>query len=99
MVNTILAKCIEIMKQWYNNYCFSKNETTDVFNSDMVLFFIKRAFKECNVPKKMIDQNIRIDYNKLKYLIILDKQLNGNFSRLKMIMVITILKKFFYSNF
>ncbi len=30
----------------------------------------------------MIDQNVRIDYGKLRHLVVLDKRLNGNFSYL-----------------
>ncbi|KPA12771.1 hypothetical protein MHK_007022, partial [Candidatus Magnetomorum sp. HK-1] len=33
----------------------------------------------------LIDQNVKIDYKKLRYLIKIDKKLNGNFSRLKSI--------------
>jgi len=51
----------------------------------MVLHFIKQAIKESAIPEKLIDQNVKIDYNKLRYLITLDKQLNGNFSELKRI--------------
>jgi len=30
----------------------------------------------------MIDQNVKIDYGKLRHLVVLDRRLNGNFSRL-----------------
>ncbi|MEZ4734793.1 MAG: hypothetical protein R3E79_47480 [Caldilineaceae bacterium] len=33
----------------------------------------------------MIDQNIRIDYGKLRHLMAIDRRLNGNFSVLKSI--------------
>ncbi|CAN2039630.1 ATPase AAA [Candidatus Magnetomoraceae bacterium gMMP-15] len=78
--------CLSIMKKWYNNYCFAKKVESGVFNSDMVLYFIKQAIREDSVPDKLIDRNIRIDYEKLRYLIVLDNKLNGNFSRLKNIM-------------
>ncbi|CAN2049193.1 AAA family ATPase [Candidatus Magnetomoraceae bacterium gMMP-13] len=78
--------CLNIMKKWYNKYYFSKKAASSVFNSDMVLYFVKQAIREDSVPDKMIDKNIRIDYEKLRYLILINNQLNGNFSRLKDIM-------------
>ncbi|KPA18425.1 ATPase AAA [Candidatus Magnetomorum sp. HK-1] len=75
--------CMDIMKQWYNNYCFSPDSQNVMFNSDMVLYFVQQAMKGTKLPKKLIDQNVKIDYNKLRYLITIDKRLNGNFSRLK----------------
>jgi Predicted AAA-ATPase. len=72
--------CMDIMKQWYNNYCFAPDAQTVLLNSDMVLYFILQAMKGTKFPKKLIDQNVKIDYNKLRYLITIDKRLNGNFS-------------------
>jgi hypothetical protein len=78
-----LDSCMDIMKQWYNNYCFAENAKDVLFNSDMVLYFVHQAMQDKKIPKDLIDQNVRIDYKKLRYLITIDKQLNGNFSRLK----------------
>ncbi|ETR66070.1 MAG: AAA-ATPase [Candidatus Magnetoglobus multicellularis str. Araruama] len=75
--------CMDIMKQWYNNYRFSPDAQTVLFNSDMVLYFVQQAMKGTKLPKKLIDQNVKIDYKKLRYLMTIDNQLNGNFSRLK----------------
>jgi len=71
------------MKQWYNNYRFAPDAQTVLFNSDMVLYFVQQAMKGTKFPKKLIDQNVKIDYKKLRYLMTIDNQLNGNFSRLK----------------
>ena len=60
-----------------------------LFNSDMVLYFLKEYFKIQTIPNDLIDWNVRIDYRKLRHLVILDKgetkTANGNFSRLKQI--------------
>ncbi|MDM8537487.1 AAA family ATPase [Desulfobacterales bacterium HSG17] len=77
--------CMNIMKQWYNKYRFSRNLVKKVFNSDMVLYFIKELIKGNRIPYNLIDQNIRIDYNKLRHLMLIDQKLNGNFSDLKSI--------------
>ncbi|KPA17896.1 putative AAA-ATPase [Candidatus Magnetomorum sp. HK-1] len=74
---------IDLMKKWYNNYTFSSDANTQLFNTDMILFFIQKAIIRKSIPEKLIDQNIKIDYKKLRYLVTIDNQLNGNFSRLK----------------
>jgi hypothetical protein len=75
--------CMDIMRQWYNHYRFSPDTQTVLFNSDMVLYFVQQTMKGTKLPKKLIDQNVKIDYKKLRYLMTIDNQLNGNFSRLK----------------
>ncbi|MCU0287823.1 MAG: ATP-binding protein [Acidobacteria bacterium] len=78
---------LEIMTQWYGNYLFSELDNTNLFNPDMVLYFINMYMSRKMIPNDLIDQNVRIDYGKLKHLIILDrggsKTTNGNFSKLK----------------
>ena len=71
---------IEEMKPWYDNYCFSKECLEDgnrVFNSDMVLFYLRNYMMFKYSPESMLDPNTKTDYNKLKRLIRLD-QLDGN---------------------
>lgn len=74
-----------LVSEWYNNYCFSTKATTRLFNSDMVLYFLEKVREQATMPEIMIDQNVRIDYKKLRHLVTVDNHLNGNFSRLKAI--------------
>ncbi len=67
---------IKMMKPWYDNYCFATDcygETT-MYNSNMVLYFIKNYIQRGKAPEKMIESNIRIDYEKLRMLIRKDKE-------------------------
>ena len=68
---------IEIMKPWYDNYCFAKvayGETT-MYNSNMVLYFIDNYVNgRGRIPDNMVEENIRVDYNKLRMLIRRDKE-------------------------
>jgi len=75
-----------IMQLWYNNYCFSHKSQQWVFNPDMVFYFMHSCIESGEMPDDLIDQNVRIDYGKLRHLILVDKRFNGNFSRLKEIM-------------
>jgi hypothetical protein len=80
-----VEETLALLNEWYNNYCFSTDATTRLFNSDMVLYFLEHVREQAKLPDTMIDQNVRIDYKKLRHLVTVDNQLNGNFSRLKTI--------------
>jgi hypothetical protein len=78
-----------IMSRWYGNYRFSSKDNVRMFNSDMVLYFLDHYMSGKDLPDELIDRNVRIDYGKLRHLIILDQDKtkpptpNGNFSKLK----------------
>ena len=67
---------IEEMRPWYDNYCFAEEclkDSNRVFNSDMVLFYLRNYIMYKSSPKNMLDPNTKTDYNKLKKLIQLDR--------------------------
>jgi hypothetical protein len=78
---------LDIMGQWYNHYRFSLDSEGEVFNTTFVLYFLREYLKKSRIPDPLIDNNARIDYNKLRQLIVIDKegarQANGNFSKLR----------------
>jgi hypothetical protein len=74
-----------LMGEWYDNYRFSAGSDATLFNTDMVLYFTNHFLETNKPPDEMIDQNVRIDYGKLRHLIVLDKRLNGNFGYLSQI--------------
>ena len=81
-----IEESMEIMHRWYNGYVFSGNASTPVFNTDMVLYFINVSNLSYGLPTYLIDDNIKIDYGKLRHLMFVSRQLNGNFDILKTIM-------------
>ena len=66
-----------IMGQWYNGYRFAEEAETDLYNTDMVLYYLKDSIPNRRVPKHLIDTNVRIDYGKLRHLLVVGRQLNG----------------------
>ena len=75
--NHTIDELIEIMKPYYDNYCFSEEAygETMMYNSNMVLSFLSKYIgNRCRMPKRMLDENIRVDYNKLRMLIRKDKE-------------------------
>lgn len=68
---------IELMKPWYDNYCFAEDSygRTTMYNSNMVLYFVDNYIRNGGKPpKNMVEENIRVDYNKLRMLIRKDKE-------------------------
>ncbi len=78
---------LETMNRWYGNYLFAKQDNARLYNTDMVLYFFDNYLPGQEFPENFIDRNVRIDYGKLRHLIILEKEekatTNGNFNRLK----------------
>ena len=72
-----------VMGQWYNGYRFAEEADTDLYNTDMVLYYLKHSIPNRRVPKYLIDTNVRIDYGKLRHLLVTGRQLNGNFDLLR----------------
>ena len=74
--NHTTDELIEVMKPWYDNYCFAPEclDESPLYNSDMVLYFVDNYIRrKGELPEKMLDANIRTDYNKLRMLIRKDR--------------------------
>ena len=81
--NHSVDELIKVMKPWYDNYCFAEEEygKTTMYNSVMVLNFIDNYIRyNYQIPKKMIETNIRIDYDKIRMLIRHDKNFDDDAS-------------------
>ncbi len=74
----IIKRCDE----WYDSYRFNEDISYTIYNSDMVLYYLKSLIYNNREPKELIDVNVRTDYSKLKYLVYTNKKLNGNFNLL-----------------
>ena len=78
-----VEELIEVMKPYYDNYCFALKAygKTTMYNSNMVLSFLYKYIDEgCEIPQQMLDENIRVDYNKLRMLIRKDKEFSHDAS-------------------
>ena len=81
--NHTVDELIQVMKPWYDNYCFAEESygKTTMYNSVMVLNFVDLYIRNgCNIPKSMIESNIRIDYDKIRMLIRHDKEFSHDAS-------------------
>ena len=70
--NHTVDELIKAIKPWYDNYCFAVRSygKTTMYNSVMVLNFLSNYIdNDYDMPDKMIETNIRIDYDKIRMLI------------------------------
>ena len=74
---------LDVMREWYDGYRFARSAGTDLYNTDMVLYFLKQAIPNGSLPDELIDANVRIDYGKLRHLLVANRRLNGNFDLLR----------------
>jgi hypothetical protein len=59
------AMLLGVLEQYYNGYRFSEDGHERVFNSDMVLYFLRELVVRGKYPMQMLDPNARTDYHKL----------------------------------
>jgi len=63
------ADLMHTLTEYYNGYCFSEDGKDRVFNSTMVLYYLKYYQQEHKPPKTLLDRNSLSDYGKLKELL------------------------------
>ena len=78
---------LAIMREWYDGYRFSPDAEISVYNTDMVLHYLKVSIPNRRMPRNLIDDNVRIDYGKLRHLMVVSRRgaarPNGNFDLLR----------------
>ncbi|MDW8297688.1 MAG: AAA family ATPase, partial [Raineya sp.] len=63
---TYTNKIMQDLRDYYNGYRFHPFSQESIYNSDMVLYFLKHFKDEQRYPFQMLDPNIMPDYGKLK---------------------------------
>ncbi len=81
-------KILHDMKKYYNGYIFSPDACKTIYNPSMTLYFLNKFQKSGEYPREMLDKNIQTDFNKLDYLLDINKQSSDTLSS-----ILTILEK------
>ena len=89
-------QALDTMREWYDGYRFSEDAPADIYNTDMVLYYLKESIALGSPPRRLIDRNVRVDYGKLRHLLVVSRNaaekqrlarggdvLNGNFDLLR----------------
>jgi hypothetical protein len=79
-------RVLETMEKNYNNYCFSEDNDGRIYNSNSVMYLIHQYTKSGKMPTSVIDTNMRTDYQKMRFLVLQSRKLNGNFNILSEIL-------------
>ena len=81
---------LDVMREWCDGYRFSEDAANDLYNTDMVLHYLKDSVPNKPMPRRLIDPDMRIDYPKLRPLLLVNRQasaearrLNDNFDLLR----------------
>ena len=75
-----LETALGVMREWYDGYRFAKSAEETVYNTDMVLYFLDAVMPNKPMPDTLIDDNVRIDYGKLRHLLTVSRRM-GAFSQ------------------
>ena len=62
-----------VMREWYSGYRFAKGVTEDIYNTDTVLYYLKHSIPNKRGPRYLIDANVRVDYTKLRHLVVVNR--------------------------
>ena len=65
---------LDLMREWYDGYRFAEGAAGDLYNTDMVLYYLMHSVPNKHGPRELIDSNIRIDYGKLRHLLLVNRQ-------------------------
>jgi hypothetical protein len=57
-----------IIKEYYNGYSFDYKAGSKIYNPTLALYFLKKFYKNCEYPEKMLDGNLAVDEAKLEYI-------------------------------
>ena len=92
-----VEEALATMREWYSGYRFAETAREDLYNTNMVLYYLNQSIALGHSPEQMIDRNVPVDYGKLRHLIVSRKQaekerarrgavlLNGNFDLLRQV--------------
>ncbi len=58
-------KLLATLEEYYDGYRFAQDATERVFNSTMVLYFLRELARRGKAPMEILDPNARTDYRKL----------------------------------
>ncbi|NVZ10683.1 AAA family ATPase [Allochromatium humboldtianum] len=62
------TEALELMRTFYNGYCFSEEGGERLYNPTLSLYFLKALHTKGRYPLRMLDENLAMDRGKLRYI-------------------------------
>jgi len=63
-----IANALDLMRAFYNGYRFSEGEDPPVYNPTLALYFLKHLARAGAYPRKLLDDNLAMDRNRIQYV-------------------------------
>ena len=64
----VTAAALDLMRTFYNGYCFSETGGERLYNPTLSLYFLKALHTEGCYPRRLLDENLAMDRSKLVYI-------------------------------
>ena len=78
-----IKDALHLMREWYGRYRFADNAETEVYNPHMVLYYLKHSLPNKPGPGRLIDSEVRMDFNWVLYLLRTEWRRSGKAERLE----------------
>ncbi len=62
------AEALDLMRTFYNGYCFCEEGGDRLYNPSLSLYFLKALQTKGRYPLRMLDENLAMDRGKLRYI-------------------------------
>ncbi len=62
------TEALATMRTFYNGYRFSEDASESLYNPTLSLYFLKALAQQGHYPRRMLDENLTMDRNKLLYI-------------------------------
>ena len=62
------TEALATMRTFYNGYRFSEDASESLYNPTLSLYFLKVLARQGHYPRRMLDENLAMDRNKLLYI-------------------------------
>jgi hypothetical protein len=59
-------EALEVMRVFYNGYCFCYEQKSKLYNPTLALYFLKHLQDTCQYPRQILDDNLAFGRTKLK---------------------------------
>ncbi|MBF0452540.1 MAG: AAA family ATPase [Candidatus Magnetomorum sp.] len=68
MERSALDTASDLMKTYYNGYRFSVKARDYLYNPTLCLYFLEEFRDNCEFPRKMLDENLAVDDQKIEFI-------------------------------
>jgi hypothetical protein len=62
------AEALDLMRTFYNGYRFHPAQIEGIYNPTLALYFLKRLANDGGYPARLLDDNLAMDRNRLRYV-------------------------------